>query len=168
MYVKKRKHKKHNAKRKRVSGPSSAEGSGMNLLAAMAGVIGGAVASRFADNILAKQTTVTIDPKMLQMGKIAAGGAGAYFAKKIKQPALRSFARGLGMGFAAEAAVQELVTMKVLTGIGGGFGRVNPASLAFNQQRLNGPGKSQTIWPSVGQPVSAAAVGRAGMYSGVY
>jgi hypothetical protein len=159
MYTKKRRgHKKHHAKRRRVGAVSSSMG---NTLQTMGGVIAGAVLSRFVDNVIAKQTTVTIDPKMLQIGKVLAGGFAAW---KMKNPLVK----GIGMGFAAEAAVNELVAMKVLTGVGGGFGRVNPASLAFSQQRLNGPGKSQTIWPSVGQPISVQAVGRAGLYNGVY
>jgi hypothetical protein len=122
----------------------------------VAGAVMGAVASRFVDNIIKKQTTITIDDKILQIIK---AGAGVFAAVKMKQP----FLQGLGIGVASQAAVAELTDMGVLTGIG----RVDPRSLKFPPRQVAGPGASQTVYPSVGQPVNAQAVGRA-MYAGVY
>ncbi len=153
--AKKRKKTKHHPRRRMgaVSGSTSA------MLQTLGGVVVGAIAKGFVDSAIAKQTTVKIDDKMLQAGEAVAGALLAYKAKS-------GFLKGIGMGLAASAVVAELKDMKVLTGLG--IGTVNPASLTFQAQRgLNGPGKSQTIFPSVGQAVSPGAVGGA-MYAGVY
>ncbi len=145
--------RKHHPRRRMgaVSGQTSA------LLQMLGGVIAGGVVKGFVDSAIAKQSTVKIDDKTLQAVE-AVGGA--FLAYKMKSP----FLRGLGMGIAAGAVVAELKEMKVLTGAS--YGRVNPASLSF-PNRVNGPGQSQTIYPSVGSPANPHAVGGAN-YAGVY
>lgn len=128
----------------------------------IAGAIAGAVAKRFADNAIAKQTAVTIDPKLLSFGEVVIGGGVAWYAKN-------PFLKGLGLGIAAEAGVSGLVAMQVLSG--------TDMALALDNRRLALPVPrpnlaGTTITPSVAG-VNAygfpqGSLGKSAKYAGIY
>lgn len=104
----KRKKKVHHFKRRKVSGlkMSQQANTGLQMLA---GAVVGAIAKRFIDAAIAKQTTVTIEPKTLAFIE-GLGGLAIIYTQK--NPLLQ----GVGIGFAAESAVKIAQEMKLISG----------------------------------------------------
>jgi len=137
---KKAKGKPATSKKKKMGAVSERGEFGLMLIG---GAFVGALAKRFGDTVLAKQTVVT-DANTIKYIKYGMDGVevlgGAFIAYKAKHP----FVKGLGVGLAIEGSIHGLQTMGVLTGVPD----INPATLKFpvQQNRVNGPndnGKSQ-------------------------
>lgn len=97
------------------------------------GAIGGAVAKRFLDTALAKQTAIQIDPKLLSVGEMLGGGVMAWALPNW-------FLKGVGIGIASEGGVTILQSMGVLSGI-----TLTPDVPFMPRPNMGGLTRTQTI-----------------------
>lgn len=150
------------SKKKKVSGISA---KGEDTLMLLGGTLLGALAKRFGDTIVAKQTIVT-DPAKIKIMKYVIDGievvGGAFVAYKMKHP----FVKGLGVGFAMEGGIHGLQTMGVLAGVGA----VDAASMSFPDRAgvngINDTGKHQLGNTMINKRNPSQQLGKMKMYAG--
>lgn len=131
-----------------------------DLLMLGLGAIGGAIAKRFIDTALSKQTAVQIDPKLLSTLEMVGGGVLAYTVPNW-------LIKGVGIGFAAEGGVSLLQSMGVLSGI-----TLTPDVPFLPRPNMGGLARTQTVGAlnAYGFP-APSAVGRmnnATRFAGAY
>lgn len=80
-----------------------------NLLMMAAGVVGGAIAKKFIDTVIAKQDTINVEQKTIDGLEVVGAAVGFYM---IDSP----FLRGAFLGIGTAAAVSGLQQMDVLKG----------------------------------------------------